>query len=858
MKQKTFTLILLLSMFLCGTHAWALDEPVIPATTLTDGGTYVMMNSQSPKWYMTRTSWDGAIYLTTDEVAYKSIAFTAHMVDVSTVSDSIKEIAKNASGVDYTGTLWYFTIKDSVYVGNNDATGNLINTNYISTPYYWIVKDGAAANYYDIRSFTRYQSLDLNAGGQYFVLFDDENADRSYAQNKWAFLSLDAQANYIAKWGLYNEINTATEKNTTSDPTLTAAIATATTVYNNAQATTEDLTTAIANLKTAVAVYEQSKGDITNKLVNPSFEDLSSQNNATTTSVANPPTGWNIIVNGTACATADEIKAAGLTGWCGVNADIDATKDGSYGFGIWNQNIPEFEISQTITGLDRGTYTVSCGLMGSSNSSGSRLTTQRVFANNNSTYFGHPTDYSASNLASDEISTYGEYDETMNDQGPLQTCSTKVYVYDGTLKVGIRTNGVSSDGSQNGGGRGWFKADNFKVVNNGYSASDAMNTLKSYISIGETLVDGYMEEKLCDNFLNLISDATDYTKSSTTTPEGIDNMIIKLTSNISVVKKTVSAYKDFSVALQDANNNLTTYNSLSGIFTYSDLYGQWSDAYDSRSVNADSIAKILTQMSDALAELKRSGVKANTDITNLITNPSFETGNYNGWTLSSKSLTWCGVNTDGDAATKNGSYIFGIWNNPIPNFELSQTISGLQGGYYKVTCGLMGSANGGGSRMTTQRLFINNNVQYFGSETDYNAAALDSLFPAEKRTFAGHVEGTTDACTLEAMEATTAINTGDALKIGIRTSGDLTAVNNRAANGAGGDGWFKCDNFTLTCIALQEGAGINGTEGTIKSVAKTQIYDLNGIQRSTLRKGINILKYTMTDGSSRTSKIIVK
>ncbi len=658
MKQKTFTLILLLSMFLCGTHAWALDEPVIPATTLTDGGTYVMMNSQSPKWYMTRTSWDGAIYLTTDEVAYKSIAFTAHMVDVSTVSDSIKEIAKNASGVDYTGTLWYFTIKDSVYVGNNDATGNLINTNYISTPYYWIVKDGAAANYYDIRSFTRYQSLDLNAGGQYFVLFDDENADRAYAQNKWAFLSLDAQANYIAKWGLYNEINTATEKNTTSDPTLTAAIATATTVYNNAQATTEDLTTAIANLKTAVAVYEQSKGDITNKLVNPSFEDLSSQNNATTTSVANPPAGWNIIVNGTACATADEIKAAGLTGWCGVNADIDATKDGSYGFGIWNQNIPEFEISQTITGLDRGTYTVSCGLMGSSNSSGSRLTTQRVFANNNSTYFGHPTDYSASNLASDEISTYGEYDETMNDQGPLQTCSTKVYVYDGTLKVGIRTNGVSSDGSQNGGGRGWFKADNFKVVNNGYSASDAMNTLKSYISIGETLVDGYMEEKLCDNFLNLISDATDYTKSSTTTPEGIDNMIIKLTSNISVVKKTVSAYKDFSVALQDANNNLTTYNSLSGIFTYSDLYGQWSDAYDSRSVNADSIAKILTQMSDALAELKRSGVKANTDITNLITNPSFETGNYNGWTLSSKSLTWCGVNTDGDAATKNGSYLW--------------------------------------------------------------------------------------------------------------------------------------------------------------------------------------------------------
>lgn len=858
MKQKTFTLILLLSMFLCGTHAWALDEPVIPSTTLTDGGTYVMMNSQSPKWYMTRTSWDGALYLTSDESAYKNIAFTAHMVDASTLSDSLKEVAKNASGLDYTGNLWYFTIKDSIYVGNNDATGNLVNTNYISTPYYWIIKDGAASNYYDIRSYTRYLSLDLNAGGQYFVLFDDENADRAYAQNKWTFLTLEAQATYIAKWNLYNEINLATTGNATSDATLNAAIETAATVYNKADATAADLTTAMDNLKTAVALYEQSKGDITNKLINPSFEDLSAQNNATTTNVVNPPAGWNIIINGTSCATADDIKAAGLTGWCGVNGDADVTKDGSYIFGIWNQNIPEFEISQTITGLERGTYTVSCGLMGSSNSSGSRLTTQRVFGNNNSTYFGHPSNYSASNLAGDEISTYAEYDEAMNDQGPLQTCSTKVYVYDGTLKVGIRTNGVSFDGTQNGGGRGWFKADNFKVVNNGYSASDALNTLGSYISIGETLVDGYMEETLCDKFLNLISDATDYSKSTTTTPEGIDNMIMNLSSNISTVKKSVTAYSELSKALQNANENLTTYSGLSGIFTYSDMYGQWSDAFDSRSVDADSITKILTEMSNALAELKRSGVKENTDITNLITNPSFETGNYDGWTLTSKSLTWCGVNTDGDATTKNGSYIFGIWNNPIPNFEIGQTISGLQGGYYKVTCGLMGSANGSGTRMTTQRLFINNNVQYFGSETDYNAAALDSLFPAEKRTFAGHVEGTTDACTLEAMEATTAINTGDALKIGIRTSGDLTAVNNRAANGAGGDGWFKCDNFTLTCIALQEGAGINGTGNTIKSVAKTQIFDVNGIQRSTLRKGINILKYTMTDGSSRSSKIVVK
>lgn len=859
MKRRIFTLSISLLTCFCGTiPALAINEPSIPASTLTDGGTYVMMNRVSPKWYMTRTSWDGAIYLTTDEAAYKSIAFTAHSLDVATLSDSLKQVAKEASGTEYAGNVWYFTIKDSCYVGNNDATGNLVNTNYITRPYYWIVNAGDTVNAYDIRSYSRYQSLDLNAGSQYFVVYNDEATDRAFVQNKWMFLTVEAQAAYIAKWNLYNEIQAATTTNTTSDQQLTTAIATATTAYNNLT-TSDEITAAYETLKTAVADYNtRVNGDITSKLTNPSFEDLSAQNGATTTGIANAPTGWNIKINGATCNTANDIKAAGLTAWCGVNTDGDAaTKDGSYIFGIWNQNTPEFEISQTVTGLQHGTYLVSCGLMGSMTSSYSRLTTQRVFANNNSTYYGHVNDYSSANLAGDEDASFAEYDEVQGDAAILNTCTATTYVYNDSLTLGVRTNGLDETGVDNGGGRGWFKCDNFKLAFKGYSADDAIKALNNYIEKGKAIQDATMQSSLSDSFIKLMEDAETYATSSTTTADGIDAMIKDVISQTAKAKASVTAYKKFNTALQNASENLVTYQDLSGVFAYSDLYDKWVSTYDSHEISTDSISTLLTEMASALEELKRSGVKENTDITNLITNPSFETGNYDGWTVTTKSLAWCGVNTDGDANTKDGNNIFGIWNNPIPNFELSQTISGLQGGYYKVTCGLMGSSNGSGSRMTTQRLFANNYVQYYGAETDYNAAALDSLFPAEKRTFGGYAEIANDASALEPMEVTAAINTGDALKLGIRTSGDLTAVNGRAANAAGGDGWFKCDNFKLICVSLQEGAGINNTNKSM-AVKSTELYDINGMKLNKLRKGINILKYNMADGSVRVSKIVVK
>lgn len=50
--------------------------------------------------------------------------------------------------------------------------------------------------------------------------------------------------------------------------------------------------------------------------------------------------------------------------------------------------MPDYEISQTISGLENGTYQITAGVMVGANGNGSRRTSQRIFGNLNSTLFG--------------------------------------------------------------------------------------------------------------------------------------------------------------------------------------------------------------------------------------------------------------------------------------------------------------------------------------------------------------------------------------------------------------------------------------------------------------------------------------
>ncbi len=167
------------------------------------------------------------------------------------------------------------------------------------------------------------------------------------------------------------------------------------------------------------------------------------------------------------------------------------------------------------------------------------------------------------------------------------------------------------------------------------------------------------------------------------------------------------------------------------------------------------------------------------DFTSKITNPSFETGNYNGWTLTGQTgLSWCGVNSDADPATKTGTYIFGIWSPNIPEFEIAQTLTGLTNGVYRLTVDMqMAATTAGASRLGGQRVFAGNQETYY-----HNVAYED---------FLGY-----DNTPLHPISVLSEVTNGT-LKIGVRTHGK----DQNGVAGGNGMGWFKIDNFRLTLLS---------------------------------------------------------
>ena len=78
-----------------------------------------------------------------------------------------------------------------------------------------------------------------------------------------------------------------------------------------------------------------------------------------------------------------------------------------------------------------------------------------------------------------------------------------------------------------------------------------------------------------------------------------------------------------------------------------------------------------------------AGVEGETNLTSLITNPSFETGNTTGWTYEGSTDAGAKQNSNGTYTIENadGAYVFNIWSS---GNLISQTIENLPNGNYKL------------------------------------------------------------------------------------------------------------------------------------------------------------------------------
>lgn len=717
-----------------------------------------------------------------------------------------------------------------------------------------------------------------------------------------------------AKVALYQEIEAAIALNEDNDATLAAAIETAKTAFNTKTAT-EEVEAAIQTLKKAETDYSMGNGDITSLGTNMSFEDLSAQGGNQTTSGGPAPAGWNVYINGEQVASGTNVSSFN---WHGVNNDAEGEEmDGNYAFGIWAQSIPTYEISQTLEGLETGTYEVKAGLMAGAQNGNLRITTQRVFGNLNSTYFAGAEAYNEDELDKSEVYDFAGNDPTVNTDRILYPVTVKAFVYDGTLTFGVRTDGNTAAvvGSTGVSGSGWFKTDNFRITKLGYNAEDAVDIYRHY---SEALYD-YTGEPMYNELADKLEE-TDLDKvTEKSSQEEIVSSILEAKDLLVEVDASVKAYQKLDAAIQEHNTYLEQYAYKAGASDYEEAIGDATDAYADGTVkDADEVDAIISKLDAALqACIQSDDIEAGDDLTEYIQNPSFEDlsaqngvnsdGIANapkGWSLyvdgePVKSVAdagvsgWCAINsgdkidvinTSGEPVYHqytDGEHLWGLWSAAVPVLEISQTIKGLPAGTYTLTADIVVENQWAGYNLGSQRLFANDYIAMFGAEEDYlqntDPELTNDPFPDDVL-IAAEIDKLNDGAALKHLNYagqysqegnggassapyTTSLTFGLAEKgdvtLGFRTSAIVTRTDQ---TNPASKGWFKLDNFRLTFESpeVPAGAETTGEATAIDSVANAaqgtvEFYSLGGVRLSAPQKGINIMK-----ANGNVTKVIVK
>ena len=706
--------------------------------------------------------------------------------------------------------------------------------------------------------------------------------------NKAEFTQEDLDAAKViitAKMNLYKEIVTAQNllANGTPSSQLSDAIAAATKTFNESNDTAA-LEAALADLKAAEKAYAEGSGDLTPLVTNNSFEDLSSQNGAMTTGVAGAPYGWNVFVRGKQVTTADEVRAAGITAWHGINDDADG-KEGDYAFGLWTSGVPEYEVSQTLTGLDNGSYTIAAAVMVGANGNGSRRTTQRIFGNLNAKYFGSDYEYDESLLDQSEVYGFEGLEEPVTDR-QLQEMTVRAFVYDGTLTFGLRTNGdiaaAKREAANGAGGDGWFKMDNFRVYKEGYIQEDALAVYQHFANLYDNLTGQQMQRALKEQALALIEGNIGTSSSQ----EEIISAIVKLKELYPAVQASAKAYTDLQEAINKGYAALLEYPLSSSADQLSDLLYEAEDMYDLAEADNDEISDMIAKINEGIELLKSTAVTFG-DITFLLKNPSFEDmsnqGNTEsngsqpapaGWTLkidgevmtTAPGFGWCAINRgdDIDVTDEQGNYyshqytdgehVWGVWNGTIPEIEISQTLKNMPAGTYTLQADVMVQNQWAGNCLTTQRLFANNYVQMWGTEGFHEVNLPADAREATVLTYAGYTcereEGLADnqqpTSLLKPMSVTFEVGEEGLATIGFRTNG----IEPDGTPSATCHGWFKLDNFRLSYDSA-ELTSVNGVK--TQSNSAVTFYTIDGRQLQAPQRGLNIMKT-----GDKTVKILVK
>ncbi len=725
MKHKLLSMIALVGAMFMSTGAFAQwTEPVEPTKPTAAGEfavdkNFFIRNVGAGQYVTAGNSWSTQLSLTAD-----GLDDTLNPAAIVTVSEGSAEL----SGNDNTATVSGYKLKLNGTFHFNGANGDRAVTNT------FLFRDSEESGFIDLGSQTKGYIWNITKVGTYYRIQTADgdptfpNATTQYAgwvsdgmtieegaptvivfnltaedENiDWEFIPCDdyltKKEAYASRVELYETLVSTTSLGYTVD---TSA---ATAVYNNENATKEQIEAAISKLKYDInskkyeaawaSASENNPLDVTEDcLTNPDFE-IATGNGAM-------PPGWTITITGQNCGQQNRTDTNSATGLAITNF-IEAWHPQSLGDGV---------IAQTVYGLPQGKYVLECDASACHDPAS-----------------GDGSDIVGVNLFIEA----GQYKETVR-VGTVRlgvTHFSVTFVNDGSesMTFGLEAHETNAN---------WLSADNFKITYYGkFQGTPEEAILSSAIADAKALYEQveYNNIESTDD-INVSEESRQALNAAISEGEaamgGSADAMTAATEKIREAIAAVNAskllyvqFKEVYDSGQETLNNLIANNQwldLQGKIEYF-LEDQLKEEFEAGTLTAEMYEEYANMISTLVRDFisDPSKIQVGDDLTFLLVNPHFRTGTTadpTGWTINSGSLTELRTSTHNIEA----------WHR---TFDLSQTIPNMPAGVYDIT--LQGFVRHDGGDTDNTYLYGGiSKVQLFNLFTEEDQMRDEPLFSAE-------------------------------------------------------------------------------------------------------------------------------
>lgn len=254
----------------------------------------------------------------------------------------------------------------------------------------------------------------------------------------------------------------------------------------------------------------------------------------------------------------------------------------------------------------------------------------------------------------------------------------------GDVKLGLRTVNATAN---------WIAADNFTLTYYGEVEDDVNKViLDSRIAELEAQYPDLDAVKANQSVIAAYQAALEAAKAET---EDYEGALATLNVAAEALAVSIQDYKTIKIYLDELSEKMAQLEVQwpDLVNDLGDLYNKLSEAYEEGTAATEDITSTQEQVSQAIANYISENCKAGDDITILLTNPSFDTGNFNGWTKTGTVTNVQGAdfqaeNTSGamaDQAEEAKTWGKDCETYMAP-FDLSQTLKNMPAGVFKFTC----------------------------------------------------------------------------------------------------------------------------------------------------------------------------